>query len=732
MSLEDEEARLTALAFVDNHVPMALEATAPKPKRVKLDQRARSCRAAYKKALSLAARENRARKAQENRRLKAEQKAADALAAKQLKIDEAADGYCDLPALVLRDGTVRPLDMITALDVVEAYLDELYVDVEHSGYDIGHELYELRTVQLGGEEMAVVFDAADEMQQDIIRWALADAVVLHAFAATADLVPLVKAGLISWDNAWDKMHDIALYAKLIDPKMAGSDANGLKDLAHDMLREYAVSPEAEKKKNELFKAIGCNINTNSETAAEKNGWNMVPKSAVTMIRYAGSDVLDLAAVRRVLPPLPVPDSVLDTERLVQKKCARVALDGFSLDLPHIDAKIEDHEASKDEHRNNVEILTDGKITNPSSPCGATLIELWPHLAGVLDVSTDTGEPSASKKSLEKVQGDGIEAVTAKEIIAYRHDVTTLSLLLRPLQNLCLHGDHRMRPTVYTISADTGRMSCVRPNGQQFSRRGGIRACVCADPGMVGISADFQGCEIKVAAGLSGDRGLLEADVSTMCHACKCDPCQCGKNHLGLHWLAAHLTFEKYGEVTKEHRYKAKAVIFRKLFGGAPDSLVAQQIADTFDYQIAPEYKAWDDWLRKSYAQGKLIYRDYSGHGENFSQDISRKRYAIYRAYSGRQIYCGKGEHAVGNYAIQGTARELLTDGIKYWSCTKWGDYPLLPVHDQLLTWVPKEEAAEASKMLRECMRTDVLSTGDWRVEIDADLDEPFKAWPDSS
>jgi DNA polymerase I-like protein with 3'-5' exonuclease and polymerase domains len=261
--------------------------------------------------------------------------------------------------------------------------------------------------------------------------------------------------------------------------------------------------------------------------------------------------------------------------------------------------------------------------------------------------------------------------------------------------------------------------------------------------MLGISADFSGCEIKVAAGLSGDRGLLEADTSPFCHRCKVDdlpgaPCSCPDksdgergSHTGLHWLAAHMTF---GEgATKEHRYSAKAVIFRKLFGGAPDSAVAQQIAYTFDTQIAPVYKAWDDWLRICYDSGSLIYRDYSGHGENYSMDLAgRKRYAIYRTYSGRQIYAGKGAHAAGNYAIQGTARELLVDGILLWQHSKWGHLPILPVHDQIIAFVPEAEAEEASQVLKICMATDVLSTDDWLVHIDADLDKPFTAWPDSS
>jgi hypothetical protein len=445
------------------------------------DPRAKASVAGYRKAKTLAEREHRVRKANDARVRRAQEKLEAKAADRQAKIDAAAEGYCTLPALVLRDGTVKALSNLSdAVLVVRQYLDALGVDVEHSGYDVGDERYELRTVQLGGEEMTVVLDPDDEGQRLIIKWALGAAEKLHAFAAIADIIPLVLAGFIDWDTAWAKMHDGVLYVKLTDPRLAGSEANGLKDLSRDLLREYAVSPEAEKKKNALFKAIGCNINTDSSTPAEKNGWNMVSKFAVTMIRYAGSDVLDLAAVLRFLPPVPVSWEVLTREREVQAMCARVALDGFALDHPHIQAKIEEHEKSKAEHRYNTEILTEGKIFNPQAPgTGAALIELWPHLASVLDRSEDTGEPSAAKKSLAKITGNGIEAVTAKEILAYRHDVTTLSLLLRPLESLCAHGDARMRPTVYTINADTGRMSCVRPNGQQFSRRGGIRACVIA-------------------------------------------------------------------------------------------------------------------------------------------------------------------------------------------------------------------------------------------------------------
>ena len=70
-----------------------------------------------------------------------------------------------------------------------------------------------------------------------------------------------------------------------------------------------------------------------------------------------------------------------------------------------------------------------------------------------------------------------------------------------------YGDGRVRPTVYTLGARTGRMSCVRPNCQNVPRSGGVRGCIIADSGHLLISADFAGIELRVAAALSGDTQL---------------------------------------------------------------------------------------------------------------------------------------------------------------------------------------------------------------------------------
>jgi DNA polymerase I-like protein with 3'-5' exonuclease and polymerase domains len=253
----------------------------------------------------------------------------------------------------------------------------------------------------------------------------------------------------------------------------------------------------------------------------------------------------------------------------------------------------------------------------------------------------------------------------------------------------------------------------------------------------GISADFSGCEIRVAAALSGDKQLYEAEVGTRCHACNEDPCGCGKDHLGLHWKTAHTA--KGFDATKEDRYMAKRGTFTRLFGGGASTAADQvgcevsQMEELFEAlnEVAPVYTEWDAWLRDCFNQGSMIYRDYAT-GVNYQLPVEGSRRLVYKCYSGRFVYVTRGPHAAGNGAIQGTARELLVDGLLRWNKTRWGKYPVLPVHDQILARVHAEEAEAASEVLRMCMETSVLSCPQFECFISVDVDSPFTSWPDSS
>ncbi len=760
--MTDEEIFLdTDRELMDHLRPNDGPVVAEKPKRTrrpKLDERARASQKGYKMALTLAERE---RKKQETARKREELKAQRAAERVQAKIDAtrekitlAEGGEVQLPAAVLRDGTVVHVSDCDAWAIIELSLDDMCLDVETSGYPVGHKLYELRTIQLGGEHAAVVFDAADAYQRDIASLALNTAKKLRAHSATADVIPCVIAGLIQWDAAWAKMQDSVLNAKLTDPKMSGSDADALKELARDLLREYAVSPNAEKAKNELFKVMGCLSKPTLMTPPDKNGWYSVNKNSVVMTRYAGSDVLDLAAVLRVMPPIPVDDAVMEREREFQTACAPVSYMGFPLDAAHVKVKIAEAEAAKAEAQEYAAVLSQGRVVNPkSSDVLKILPELFPGLE--LPVDRKTKRPTAGKEALESLCRDYPEDQNPqayhlfKQIARYRREDTKLGLLLRPFEVLCDYGDGRGRTTIYTIEATTGRTSSRRFNAQQLSRQGGVRACITTDPGYLGISADFQGCELRVAAALSGDKGLYEAEISPWCYKCEQDtfdyaPCACGlkpddtvAGHIGLHWRTAHSGFGK--DATYEHRYMAKRATFTRLFGGGPETAAAQvgcAIADmqsvfrAFD-KNAPEFTEWDNRMRDWYRKGSLIWKDYST-GITHAEKIDGQNRMIYRAYSGRNIYVNNGQHAAGNGAIQGTARELLVDGVLRWNRSKFGGGVILPVHDEVVAMVKAEDAEAALIELVKCMETRVLSSPGFEVLIGADVDRPWKSWQDSS
>lgn len=226
-------------------------------------------------------------------------KAAERDEARTAKIAELGGRRVPLPAVVLRDQTILEVDAGTASQWLTG-MTELSVDVEHTGYPIGHPDYALRLVQLGNEGSAVVFDPHDPAQAAVIRDVIAAATVLHAHSAHADLTPLAHAGLGDREAMWAKMTDTVHLAKLADPDMTESDEAALKPLARSLLGEdYALSWRCDELRREIFRVGGWLTETEFMTPVERSGWAQIPVCE-SFVRYSASDVLDCAAVARVL------------------------------------------------------------------------------------------------------------------------------------------------------------------------------------------------------------------------------------------------------------------------------------------------------------------------------------------------------------------------------------------------------------------------------------------------
>lgn len=220
--------------------------------------------------------------------------------ARAAKVAELGGPLVQLPAIVLRDDPrILPCDPATAARFLEPALSEISVDVEHTGFPRTHKHYRLRLVQVGTEHFSAVFDPSDPAQAQVIRDVLRDAKILHAHSALADLIPLEAAGLCD-ASVWDKMADTVIAAKLSDPHLCDSGEVGLKSLAKALLGpDYALSWKLDERRREIFAAGGWISDCEVTTPVERSGWANIPVCE-SFVRYAASDVMDCAAVWRVL------------------------------------------------------------------------------------------------------------------------------------------------------------------------------------------------------------------------------------------------------------------------------------------------------------------------------------------------------------------------------------------------------------------------------------------------
>jgi hypothetical protein len=606
---------------------------------------------------------------------------------RQLRIAEAAGGLVDLPAVVTRDGAVAPLTLEQAdqlLATITSTDQALTVDVEHTGYPTGHVLYELRTAQLGGKHFAVVLDPHQPSQADVARRHLDAAAALHAHVAQADLVPLANAGVLDLAAAWEKMLDTSVPSKLADP----GSPTGLKELAPAVLGDRAFVPGSDEGRKALFKAGTWLTDVEPDTPIERSGWAQVDPRSVAMIRYAAGDVLDTAALAEVLP-WPDADN-LERERTTQRMVSRITEQGLRIDGEHVAELMAQQRADQADAGDRLRAFG---IENPGSDqqVAAALEGL-----GLALPRTPKGKPSVAKGAIEqyaRIEGAVGDLVRAR--LDYQVPKNRIGLFLNHYEQAVTRGDGRVYPTVYTLGARTGRMSCARPNIQQVPRAGGFRACLTADPGELLISADFSGVELRVAAAISQDQAL----ISML------------EQGVDLHWEAARQVFGP--DATKADRYTVKRGVFGWLYGGQAPTLAtqmsvseptAQLLIDTLA-ALLPGVTYWRELTREGVKAGRTQFT----------------------SYGGRVIHMPvKAPHAAPNYCIQGTARELLIDALMQWRRTRWGDAVLFPVHDELVVKVPEDQAEEATSTLAGLMASELNG-----VAIVADPSTPTFAWQDS-
>lgn len=251
----------------------------------------------------------------------------------------------------------------------------------------------------------------------------------------------------------------------------------------------------------------------------------------------------------------------------------------------------------------------------------------------------------------------------------------------------LKDDQNRIHTTYTqdITA-TGRLSSKDPNLQNIPVRTEmgreIRTGFVARPGHVFVSADYSQFELRLAAVLAGDKGLV-------------DDFNAG---IDIHTKTASDVFGiPMDEVTKDQRRAAKVINFGILYGMSAHGLSqaadmsvpeAASFIDKYFTLRAPIREYLDKTLNQARTEGYV--ETYYGR-RRYTPDVHSPVYVVRQG----------AERAAMNMPIQGTEADLMKRAMIQLADQNM----ILQVHDSLMIECPEADADKIAKRMREIMES---------------------------
>ncbi len=284
---------------------------------------------------------------------------------------------------------------------------------------------------------------------------------------------------------------------------------------------------------------------------------------------------------------------------------------------------------------------------------------------------------------------------AKLILESRKYAKLKSTYTDALPELISPVDGRIHTTYNQTTTATGRLSSSRPNLQNIPVRTeeGNKIRKAFIPGdrknALIMSADYSQIELRLLAHVSGDEHLIEAFKS-------------GED---VHKITASKVFDvPLEKVTKEMRYKAKAVNFGIVYGQSKYGLAkALNIEVTDAENFINRYFATYPKVKK-YMEEMVKKVGEQGYVETI---FGRKRYLSSELNSSNGLVRDFAKRAAINHPMQGTAADLIklamVDLDKKMCANNLKSKLIIQVHDELVLEAYKDELDIVQKIVREAM-----------------------------
>ena len=285
---------------------------------------------------------------------------------------------------------------------------------------------------------------------------------------------------------------------------------------------------------------------------------------------------------------------------------------------------------------------------------------------------------------------GVNLPNTKEdtLSLYDNELATILLRYKKVSTVLSHHgpklleavrkDGRIHAGWRQIGTETGRMSCSKPALQQLPSE--VKRYVRAPEGRMLVKADYSQIELRIAAKISGDQGMLEAY-------------QKGEDlHIRTAKSLAH------AGVGKEDRKLAKAVNFGLLYGQGARGLK----------EFARKKYEIDITLEEAALYKRRFFETYPG----LAAWHERERLRMKRGETETRTLTGRRRTGVTKFTewvnapVQGTG----ADGLKLSLALLWerraecpGAVPVACVHDEIVVECDEDKAEKVETWLKTAM-----------------------------
>lgn len=429
----------------------------------------------------------------------------------------------------------------------------------------------------------------------------------------------------------------------------------------------------------------------------------LPPSEV--VNYACEDAdITLQLAEALLPKLEeegLMSLYRDVEMPLLSVLLHMELQGVALDTNHLAHFSTELATQLDALQQSIQGRA-GVPFNVDSPkqLGDVLFELLAIPAKVK--KTATGQYPTSEAVLSKLTDTH---PIVGEVLEYRKLKKLRSTYVEPLPTLLHPETGRVHTTYMQVVAATGRLSSKDPNLQNIPIRTAQgreirKAFVPSGPDRVLVAADYSQVELRIAAAMSGERGLIEAF-------------QQGED---IHAATASKVFGvALDQVTRDQRSQAKAVNFGILYGQGAFGLAetlgisrkdAKSIIDAYHAQFAGLEAFTQECVAKAREAGQAV-------------TLLGRRRPLPDIHSNNAVVRAFAERNAVNTPIQGSAADIIKVAMIEVHREMQGmeSKLIMQVHDELVVDAAASESEEVKALLVRCMERAVKLEVPLEVEV---------------